>query len=125
MRYIMFSLMLLSLVPAAVAHQWTPTYPILKPSFNPEIYVTTMLLFNKRSDVEYFEVKVYDGDFNPVRFGSTDRIMNVKPSKKQTVDVYIRKDDLGKAVYICSKSKHVSEDISTTIISSRICSKIK
>ena len=125
MRYIMIALMSMILVSPVSAHQWTPTYPKLKPSFMPDVYSSTLLLFNARSDVEYFEIKVYDKDFNPIKFGTKARIIRVKPKEKMTVDVYIRKEDKDKAVYVCSKSKHVAEDVTATIIASRICSKFK
>lgn len=107
------------------AHEWMPTYPELRQSFIPDAYVTNMQLFNKRSDVEFYEIKVYDKDFNPVKFATPKRILKVEYLKREKVDIYIKREDRNKAVYICSKSKLVSEDVSATIIASRICSKIK
>jgi len=124
MRYIMLSLLLI-IGGHASAHEWMPTYPELRQSFIPGAYVTTLQLFNKRSDAEYYEIKVYDKDFNPVKFATPKRILKVEYLKKEKVDVYIKHEDRNKAVYICSSSKLVSEEASATIIASRICSKIK
>ena len=124
MRYIMVILMLITSGYAS-AHEWLPTYPTLKQSFIEGTYVTTMQLFNKRSDVEFYEIKVYDEDFNAVKFGSPTRLLNVKYLKKATVDVYIKHEDRNRAVYICSLSKLSSDQTSITMVASRICSKIK
>lgn len=124
MRYIMLALILVTSGYAS-AHEWLPTYPKMKQSFIPGAYVTTMTLFNKRSDVEFYEIKVYDKDFNPVRFGTPKRVINLKYLKKTDVDVYIKHEDKSRALYICSVSKLVAEKITATAVSSRICSKIK
>ena len=46
----------------AHAHEWTPTYPKFEPSFMEGIVVTTMNIFNKRSDIDYYELTVHDKD---------------------------------------------------------------
>lgn len=109
----------------ASAHQWLPTYPKLQRSFVPEIYVTQLELFNSRSDVEYYQINVYDKDFNSVKFATPSRTIRVEHNKKVKVDVYIREEDIDKAVYICSLSKLLPGKGTATIVSSRICSKIK
>lgn len=107
------------------AHEMTPTYPQLRPSFMPELYVTSMSMFNKRSDVEYYEIGVFDKDFNPVNFVTSYRILNIPYLNKVNFEVYIRKSDRDKAQYICSRSKLRKENITRTTVASRICSKIK
>lgn len=109
----------------ASAHQWLPTYPKLQRSFVPGIYVTQLELFNSRSDVEYYQINVYDKDFNSVKFATPSRTIRVEHNKKAKVDVYIREEDIDKAVYICSLSKLLPGKGTATIVSSRICSKIK
>lgn len=109
----------------ASAHQWLPTYPEMRQSYIPEAYSTTMELFNSRNDVEYYEIKVYDENFNSVKFATPVRIVRVKYLEKKKVEVYIKKEDLNKAVYICTSSKHVAKESIATIVASRICSKIK
>lgn len=109
----------------ASAHQWIPTYPKLKQSFVPNVLVTTMELFNSRSDVEYYEISVLDKNMDPMKFATTNRVIQVPHLKRENVDVYIRAQDADKAVYICSTSKILKESVSATVVSSRICSKIK
>lgn len=124
MRYIM-SLLILSLCGHASAHQWTPTYPKLERSFVPNVWYTTLELFNSRQDVEYYQINVYDKDFNSIPFATRERIIKVPYTKKAKVDVYIRDEDKDSAVYVCSLSKLVPTKEAATVVSSRICSKIK
>ena len=107
------------------AHQWTPTYPKLQPSFVPGVLQTTMKLFNSRNDVSYYGFGVYDKDFNPVKFATSERVVQIDYLGRKDVVIYIREQDRDKAVYICSRSKIVAKDKTATVVSSRICSKIK
>ena len=107
------------------AHEFTPAYPTLEQSYMDGILVTKMLLFNRRQDVFYYELFVFDNEWNPVPFAATDKIVEVKYLERKFIEIYIRERDKNRAVYICSKSKIQSDDNRITIISSRICSKIK
>jgi hypothetical protein len=109
----------------ASAHQWTPTYPKLEPSYVPGVLQTTMKLFNSRNDVSYYSFGVYDKDFKPVEFATGERIIQVDYLGRRDVKIFIREQDRDKAVYICSRSKIVAKDKTATVVSSRICSKIK
>ena len=109
----------------AFAHEMTPTYPKMRPSHLDNVYVTTMEMFNKRKDVEYYEIGVFDEEWNPVPFVSSYEIINIRYLGHVTFDIYIRKSDVGRAEYICSKSKLRKDDSVRTAISSRICSRIK
>jgi hypothetical protein len=109
----------------ASAHEFTPTYPKLSYSYIPGVLYTTMTLFNVREDVEYYEMGVYDAEWNPVVFSVQDKIMRIKHLEKKKIDFYIREKDREDAVYICSKSKLIVEGGSRTSVISRICSKIK
>lgn len=107
------------------AHEMTPTYPKLVPSPVGDVYVTTMEMFNKRSDVEYYEIAVFDKDWNPIPFVSQYKLLNIKYLGHVKFDVFIRARDKDRALYICSRSKLRKEDTTRTAVSSRICSKIK
>lgn len=109
----------------ATAHEWTPTYPKFKTSYISGVVVTTMQLYNFRSDVGYYEIEVFDKDFLPVKFATSDKIVAINFQQRKNIDVYLRKEDIKVAVYICSKSKLLKDNVSATIVSSRICSKIK
>lgn len=107
------------------AHEMTPTYPTLGPSHIDGLYKTTMQMFNKRADVEYYEIGVFDKDFNSIPFVSSYNVIKIKYLGHVTFDVYLRKADVERATYVCSKSKLRKEDITRTAIASKICSKFK
>ena len=109
----------------ASAHEFTPTYPKLKQSYVEGVLYTTMTLFNKRTDVQYYELGVFDAEWNKIPFAVQEDIMLIKHLETKEIDVFIREKDKDEAVYICSKSKLVIEGNSKTSLSSRICSKIK
>lgn len=115
----------MSLSGYASAHQWLPTYPKLEPSFVTGVLRVKMELFNSRSDVQYYELNVYDKDFNPIKFATQERIIEVDHLKRKNVEIYIREQDKGIATYVCSKSKLLKGTGGATLISSQICSKIK
>jgi hypothetical protein len=120
------SLIILLLLPIAVeAHQWTPTYPEMRPSFVEGVRTTQMRLFNKRKDVRYYEIQVLDSDFNPVRFATNEKIVFVDYLKTKTIDVYVPNKAIRERLYICSVSKQVKQGASKTVVASRICSKTK
>lgn len=109
----------------AAAHELVPTYPELKPSYIQGVLTTRLTLFNKREDVEYFEISVYDSEWNRMEFATSTRILQVEYLKQLPFDVYIRSKDRKKVTYICTESKISKQQITTTVVSSRICSKIK
>ena len=109
----------------ALAHEMTPTYPKLSPSHLDNVYKTTMEMFNKRADVEYYEIGVFDKDWNPIPFVTSYKIIKLRYQGHVTFDIYIRKEDVSKAEYVCSVSKLRKDSSVKTAISSRICSKFK
>ena len=62
----------------AIAHEMTPTYPKLEPSHLDGVYKTTMEMFNKREDVSYYEIGVFDKDKNPIPFVSSYKIIKME-----------------------------------------------
>lgn len=108
-----------------MAHEWTPTYPKLEPSYVPGVLRAEMKLFNSRKDVNYYKVQVFDNDWKSVPFATESDIIKIKHLQRKLVTVYIRQQDKARVVYICSKSKLVDDFKQTTVVSSRICSKIK
>lgn len=109
----------------AEAHEMVPTYPVLKQSYMGGLLVTTMTMFNKRPEVDYYEIGVYDDNWEPVRFVSNYKIWKIPYLSTVSFDIYIRADDKYKVRYICSKSKLRKSAMTRTAISSRICSKVK
>ena len=105
------------------AHEMLPTYPELKPSYVSGVVVAQMRMFNKRRDVEFYEVAVFDEDWNSVPFVTGYRILKVKYLSHVNFDVYVRESDAKRAQFICSTSKMRSGSIEGTVVASRICSK--
>ena len=124
MKYLL--LLLLGLMGGqAYGHQFMPAYPKLEPSYLDGVLVTKMELFNSREDVEYYELSVFTSEWEPVPFATEDKIINVEYLKRKIIEIYIRQQDRNRAVYICSKSKLRPNNMQATVVSSRICSKIK
>ena len=107
------------------AHQFTPTYPQFDQSFVEGVLQTKMEIFNKRREVEYYELGVFDKDWNPVTFASDDRIIRVRYLETKKLSIYVKSEDLPKVTYICTESRLRKEDVKDTVISSKICSKVK
>lgn len=125
MFYKTLALVLASVAATAQAHEMLPTYPRLKPSYVDDIMQVQMRMFNKRQDVEWYEVGVFDAKWNPVPFVTGYRILKVEYLSHVRFDVYIREDDAKRAHYICSQSKLRRDSSEGTVIASRICSKFR
>jgi len=102
----------------------TPAYPILKPSHVSGVVKAEMSLFNAREEIKYYQIELFDLNWMSIPFSTTYRIMQVKYKEHKTFDVYIRKIDLDEAVYLCTTSKVKKTYESSTVISSRICSRL-
>ena len=107
----------------AMAHEWTPTYPELRKSYVEGVNVTSMVLFNKREDVSYYEIEVYDEEWNPLPFASAHKVFQINHLGTKKVDIYFREED--DITYICTASKSLKKDVKSSGIKSRICSKVK
>lgn len=118
-------LLLLVIGESATAHQFTPTYPKLEPSFVNGVVKAEMELFNSRSDVRFYELSVHDADWNDIPFASESKVVEVPYLNRKVLNIHIREKDRNKAVYICSKSKLLGSGSNLTMVSSKICSKIK
>ena len=86
---------------------------------------TKLTIFNKRPEVEYYEIGVFTKDWEPIPFVSTYKVFPVPYLSTVTVELFIRDQDRAVISYICSKSKILSTVKDPSIIASRICSKIK
>lgn len=123
MRYIMFLVILLS--GQVSAHQWTPTYPKFEPSYVDGIWRARMTLYNARKDISYFEISVFDDDWEKIPFATTAEIVKVPYLSRKRIDIHIREQDRNKVRYLCTQSKILTRAEKATVIDSRICSKIK
>lgn len=108
-----------------VAHEMTPTYPKWEPSHVQGVYKTTIEMFNKREDVEWYEIGVFNKNWEPIQFVSQYRLFKMPHLSRIKFDVYISMPDVAAAEYICSKSKLRLISEQKTMVSSRICSRFK
>jgi len=125
MKIYVFVLLMVGIGQNAIAHEMTPTYPVFTYSHLSGVMKTTMSMFNKRADVQYYEIGVFDKDFNTVSFVTSYSVVKLDYLSKVDFDIYIRNDDVARVVYICSRSKLNKDESVRTAISSRICSKVK
>lgn len=109
----------------ANAHQFTPTYPKLEISHMPGVYKADMVLFNDRKEIRYYGVNVFDKEWNPVRFATQSKIISINYKERKYVTIYLSGKGIKNAKYICSKSKILTSISTPSIVSSRICSKLK
>lgn len=109
----------------AQAHEMVPTYPKMSYSHISGVVKTTVQLFNKREEIQYYELGVFDESFFPVPFVTPLKVLKVPYLTHASADIYIRQRDVDRAVYICSESKLLRDAELKTRIASRICSKIK
>ena len=107
------------------AHEMTPAYPVLDSSYINGVVVAKMKLFNRRKDVDYYQIEVFTEDWKPVSFATTDKLLKVGYNKNKLFDVYIRFADVKRTKYICTTSKVFKGGNQKTLVSSMICSKIK
>lgn len=124
LKYFITSILLFGLVQAQ-AHQFTPTYPKLEPSYIDGVMHAEMRLFNTRMEISYYEISVFDRNWIPVQFAVMQRIVEVKYLETKMIDIFIQNHDAKKVSYICTTSKLIKTDVGGSMISSRICSKIK
>lgn len=110
---------------SSFAHQFTPTYPRFSSSFIEGVVVTEMRLFNRRDDVEYYQVSVFDSEWNPIEFATENKIVRIGYLQTKPIHVYVNKKIVRKVVYICTESKLMKTGGVAPIVSSRICSKVK
>lgn len=123
MRFVMICLMMLA--GHVSAHEWTPTYPKLTVSHEPTIYQVTMKLFNKREDISYYTFEVLDDDFEQLKFATARRVVFLPYLEKKQIKIFVQAADKNKVRYICSRTKLIKEGSTASLVSSKICSKIK
>jgi hypothetical protein len=121
MKWIVIACLIAS---SAAAHELTPTYPKVRPSYISDISVAKLSMFNARQDVEYYELGVFDIDWNRVPFATADRLVKVPYGTHKNFEVFLRDQDLPRAVYVCTVSKLRSDKPSNAIISSKVCSRL-
>ena len=110
---------------SAAAHELTPTYPEIESAYVDGVSVIKMKMWNRRDDASYYEVNVYDGEWKSVPFATPEKIIKLGYLEHKSFELYIRDADRDKIKYICTISKQLKQDVQSTGIKSRICSKVK
>lgn len=125
MKILKYIIAIYLITSAASAHEMVPTYPKLVPSHIDGLQKTSLTVFNKRYDVEFYEIGVFTKDWEPIKFVSNYKIFKVPYLSAVNFEIYIRNEDEAKAIFVCSQSKLSKAKITRTAISSRICSRFK
>ena len=107
----------------ASAHELTPTYPELRPSYMNDILEAKVKMWNARVDVEYYKIEVTDENWNDVPFITTEKVFRLNYLGRKDISIFLPNDT--SARYICTRSMLEKENASRSIISSKVCSKIK
>ena len=123
MKRLLLTLLLVSGL--AHAHEQVPTYPEWSRGIYPGVLTTTIELFNKRSDVEFYEIGVFDDEWNPVYFVADYKVIQLKYLSSASIDIYISRENRDRVEYVCSRSKIRKGSESQPAVSSRICSRFK
>lgn len=110
---------------SAAAHELTPTYPEIEPAYVDGVSVIKMKMWNRRSDASYYEVNVFDDEWKSVPFATSEKVMKLGYLEHKSFELYIRDADCDKVAYICTTSKQLKQDVQSTGIKSRICSRVK
>ena len=123
MKYLVALVLALSST-LSFSHEMTPAYPKVKASFINDVDLVSVTLFNRRADVQFYEVGAFDADWNPIPFVSQYKIYKVEYLHKVDVDIYLTSVDSKKVKYVCSRSKLIKTNEQATLVSSRICSRV-
>ena len=107
----------------AMAHELLPTYPKLEQSYVSNVYQTKLRMWNGRIDVEYYKVEVTDSEWNPVPFITNERTFRLKYMERKDIEIFVPSDS--DVTYICTRSMIEKGNPQKSMISSKVCSKIK
>lgn len=123
MKYIIVVLIALCST-SAYSHEMVPAYPKLEQSFVDNILKAELTLFNRRSDIKYYQISVFDKEWEPMKFATSTSIIELDYLSKKKFTIYIRQKDASKAGWVCTQSKILKGE-TEALISSRICSKFE
>lgn len=105
------------------AHELTPTYPELQSSYMKDIMQVNLKMWNARVDVEYYKIEVTDEDWNDVPFITNEKTFRLDHFGRRDIEIFLPSDTT--ATYICTKSLLQKGNAQRSIVSSKVCSKIK
>ena len=108
---------------SAMAHELTPTYPELEQSYIPNVLQTKVKMWNARVDVVYYKLEVTDAFWNDVPFIAEEKMFKLDYMQRREIEIFLPSDTT--AQYICTRSMLEKDARSRSMISSKVCSKIK
>ena len=117
------TIILLCVSGSAMAHELTPTYPKLEPTYVNGVLSTKLIMWNARVDVEYYKIEVTNAFWNDVPFITDEKIVKLGYHERREIEIFLPEDTT--AQYICTRSLLEKGKRSRSIISSKVCSKIK
>ena len=117
------TIILLGVSGPATAHELIPTYPELKQSYIPEVLQTKVKMWNARVDVNYYKIEVTDKDWNNVPFITEEKVFKLDYMQRREIEIFLPSDT--SATYICTRSMLQKDSKSRSMISSKVCSKVK
>ena len=123
--FILCSIIFSSWAQRGHSHEMSPAYPEFNFSHLEGLMKTSLVLFNRREDVSFYEIEVFDEEWKRLPFASAAKVLRVEYLEKKTLNIYIRRKDLNKVEYICTRSKLLVDSNVLTAVSSRICSRVK
>jgi hypothetical protein len=123
MRFIIALLLSASI---ASAHEMVPTYPAWWNATEANgLLKTNLSIWNRRKDVTYYEIEVFDRNFEPRQFATQEKVIKVNYLQRKTFSIFIKTEDRDNVTYICTRSRLLKDNVQTSGVSSRICSKAK
>lgn len=126
MRLLKYYLAVAAASGPAMAHELTPTYPELTPSYVPGVWSTHVVLWNARQEIDFYKVDVLDSDMNPVSFIATGGdLKKVDYLNRAHIEIFVREEDKERATFICTESKLKRGLVQRSLVASRVCSKIQ
>ena len=84
---------------------------------------TKLKMWNARVDVEHYKIEVTDADWNDVPFITDEKMFKFGYHERREIEIFLPSDTT--AHYICTRSMLEKENAARTVISSKVCSKIK
>ena len=117
------TIILLCVSGSAMAHELTPTYPKLAPTYVKGVLSTKLIMWNARVDVEHYKIEVTNAFWNDVPFITDEKIVRLGYQERREIEIFLPEDTT--AQYICTRSLLEKGKRSRSIISSKVCSKIK
>lgn len=121
-----FIIALLLSATIASAHEMVPTYPVWWNATEANgLLKTNLSIWNRRKDVTYYEIEVFDRNFKPRQFATQEKVIKINYLQRKTFSIFIKAEDRDNVTYICTRSRLLKDNVQTSGVSSRICSKVK